>query len=454
MTIHFIAIGGSVMHQLAIALHKKGFLVTGSDDEIFDPAYTNLFTHTLLPAKMGWDADKIHSGIDAIILGMHAKKDNPELLKAQQLNIAIYAYPLYIYEYAKEKQRVVIGGSHGKTTITSMIMHTLNYWQQDFDYLVGAKLKNFQNAVKLTKEAKVMLIEGDEYLSSPIHLQPKFHFYQPNIALLSGIAWDHINVFPSFADYVKQFQIFVQNMTNGQTLIYNQADPLVKEIAEQAHHLKTIPYVTLPYKNDKNVTYIPYEQKKIKLKIFGEHNIQNLSGAKIVCNELGISDGQFFEAIQSFEGAARRLEFIAENEETAIYKDFAHAPSKVKATTASFQSLHQKRTIVACLELHTYSSLNEQFLPQYKHTLNAAEEAIVFFNQHTFELKRLPVLSVNTVKEAFDHPNIQVFTNKSDFLQYLKSLNYEQKDLLLMSSGNFGGVDIPKEIVPFVLAEK
>ncbi len=451
MKIHFIAIGGSVMHQLAIALKLKGYDVSGSDDDIFNPAKSNLQNNGILPPKIGWHPEKITSETKAVILGMHAKPDNRELQQAQNLGIPIFSFPEYIYEQAKNKKRVVIGGSHGKTTITSMVMHVLRYFKKDFDYLVGAKLAGFDLSVKITNDAPIIIIEGDEYLSSPIHRVPKFHYYQPDVALLSGIAWDHINVFPTFENYVSQFEIFVQQLSLKSVLVYNEEDEVVNRLAKNATHLRTVAYQTPTHHIDTECTYLRYKKEQIPLQIFGQHNLQNLSGAREVCQELGINANQFYEAIQSFKGAARRLELVEQNEHCAIFKDFAHAPSKVTATTNAVKEQHAHRQLIACFELHTYSSLNKDFLPQYQNALQAADLAIVFYNQHTFDIKKLPALSTKKVQESFKHPNLQVFTNGDELLNFLKHTNYHNTDLLMMSSGNFGGVNIP-EIAKFALA--
>ncbi|MEZ4884918.1 MAG: Mur ligase family protein [Chitinophagales bacterium] len=450
MKVHFIAMGGSIMHQLAIALHQKGYQVTGSDDEIYNPARTNLEKHGLLPAKEGWQSENITEDLDAVILGMHARQDNPELLQAQALEIPIYSYPAYIYEQSKDKKRVVIAGSHGKTTITAMVMHTLRYWQQDFDYLVGASLEGFDSSVKITENAPIMVIEGDEYLSSPLHRHPKIHYYFPNIALLSGIAWDHINVFPTFENYVEQFHIFAEKMPDKGILIYNTEDKLVEKVAEKAQHLQTKAYQTPAFYVKDAQFVVQHEDKDHPLQIFGRHNLQNMEGARLICSELGISTDAFFEAIQSFKGAARRLELVAEGDTSSMYRDFAHAPSKVEATTHAMNQLHENRELIACFELHTFSSLNRDFLPQYKRTLNAASQAVVFFEDHTFAIKKLPKLTKEEVAAAFQHPNLQIFTTKNELIAYLKSINYQHKDLLLMSSGTFDKLNL-QEIANFVV---
>lgn len=441
MHIHFIAIGGSIMHQLAIALHQKGYHITGSDDDIFDPARSQLAAHQLLPSVLGWHPNKITTDTHAVIVGMHAKADNPELLAAQALDVPIYSYPQYIYEQNKDKKRVVIGGSHGKTTITAMIMHSLRYWQYDFDYLVGAKLKGFDSSVRLTNKAPIIIIEGDEYLSSPIHRTPKFHHYIPNIALLTGIAWDHINVFPTFETYKTQFSLFTQTILPNQTLIFNEEDAHVQEVANTATHLHRIPYRTPNYRKTPNGWVLQEEAGETPLQIFGEHNMQNLMGAKAVCEQLGLTSEQFLEAIQQFTGASRRLELWINQEKNqyTVYRDFAHAPSKVKATTKAVKNAYPKRTFIACLELHTYSSLNKDFLPQYHQTLEPANEAIVFFNAHTFAIKKLPLLTKQEVGKIFDHPNLTVLTSKEALHQHLKQIDRQHTVCLFMSSGHFGG---------------
>ncbi len=442
MKVHLIAIGGSAMHNMAIAMHKKGFNVTGSDDEIFEPSKGRLAKHNLLPAKEGWDVNNIHSGLDAVILGMHARIDNPEMLKAQELGLKIYSYPEYIYEQTKDKIRVVVGGSHGKTTITAMILHVLNFHKIDCDYLVGAQLEGFDTMVKLTKEAKIAVIEGDEYLSSPIDRRPKFHLYKPNIAILSGIAWDHINVFPTFDFYVEQFRIFVDQIEQGGSLVYCELDEEVKKVCVGARaDIKKFPYAVPSNKIENGITMLTGGKKETELNIFGDHNLMNLNGARLVCNQLGLNDGQFYEAIQSFNGAAKRLELVKRNALTAMYKDFAHSPSKLKATTQAVKKQFPNRKLIACMELHTFSSLTEEFLKEYKGSMELADEAIVYFNQHTIEHKKLKPISEEQVKEAFGGTNIRVITNTQVLQDELLKMDFENKNLLMMSSGNFDGID-------------
>lgn len=440
MQIHFIAIGGSVMHQLAIALHRKSYTITGSDDVIFNPARANLETHGLLPTEEGWFVDKIHTDLDAVILGMHARKDNPELLRAQELGIPVYSYPAYIYEQAKDKKRVVVGGSHGKTTITSMIMHVLAFQKLDFDYLVGAKLENFDYSVKITADAPIIVLEGDEYLSSPIHRTPKFHFYQANVAILSGIAWDHINVFPTYDFYLEQFQHYVKSLADSAIFIYNQEDEEVAKLAKDYTHMQQFAYQTPSYVETADHWLIRFEEQDYPLQVFGHHNLQNMEAARLACAQLGVSGADFYRAMQEFKGAARRLELLEETEDCAIYKDFAHAPSKVKATTLAVKQRFPNRRLVACLELHTYSSLSKAFLPHYHESLAAADEAIVYYNKHTFEIKRLEMLDQQEVAAAFEHPNLRVITDTNELKDYLKRISLKQTNLLLMSSGNYGGI--------------
>jgi UDP-N-acetylmuramate: L-alanyl-gamma-D-glutamyl-meso-diaminopimelate ligase len=442
MNIHFIAIGGSAMHNLAIALHNKGYQVTGSDDTIHDPSKSRLEKKGLLPKEFGWFPEKITEQLDVIILGMHAKKDNPELLQAQDMGLKIYSYPEFLYEQSKDKTRVVIGGSHGKTTITSMILHVLDYNDIEVDYMVGAQLEGFETMVHLTKENEFMVLEGDEYLSSPIDRRPKFHLYKPNIALLSGIAWDHINVFPTFEGYVNQFRIFTDSLTDGGIMVYNEEDTILKEVVESStHSIKKYEYSTPVYQIDDGVTYINTPDGLMPLEIFGDHNLQNLAGAKWVCQHMGIDEEDFYEAIASFKGASKRLEKVAESSETVIYKDFAHSPSKVKATTEAVKKQYAQRDVIACLELHTYSSLNAEFLAEYNGALDKADKAVVFYSPHAVKIKQLDSVSEQQISNAFQRDDLIIFTNPTEFKEFLFSQNLDQSAVVLMSSGNYGGLD-------------
>ncbi|CAL2056461.1 UDP-N-acetylmuramate--L-alanine ligase [Tenacibaculum sp. 190524A05c] len=442
MKIHFIAIGGSAMHNLALALYQKGYQITGSDDTIHDPSKSRLAAKGLLPEEFGWFSEKITSDLDAVILGMHAKEDNPELLKAQELGLTIYSYPEFLYEQSKHKTRVVIGGSHGKTTITSMILHVLNYHEREVDYMVGAQLEGFDTMVHLTEENEFIVLEGDEYLSSPIDRRPKFHLYKPNIALLSGIAWDHINVFPTYENYVEQFSIFTDSLVHGGIMVYNEEDSEVKTVVEEStNSIKKYPYVTPDYFIEDGITYLNTSEGDLPLEVFGEHNLQNIAGAKWICQHMGIDEEDFYEAIASFSGASKRLEKIAESSSAVAFKDFAHSPSKVKATTQAVKSQYDNRNLIACLELHTYSSLNKEFLSEYKGALDAADKAVVFYSPHAVQIKRLEEISERQIFDAFQREDLIVYTKPEDFKNFLFSEELNNSALLLMSSGNYGGLD-------------
>ena len=442
MKIHFIAIGGAVMHNMAIAMFKKGYKVTGSDDEIFEPAKSRLEKYGLLPKEMGWDVSKINSAIDSIILGMHAREDNPELIKAKELGLKIYSFPEYLYEQSKNKTRVVIGGSHGKTTVTAMILHVLSKCGKEFDYMVGAQLDGFDTMVKITDSAPITILEGDEYLTSPIDRRPKFHLYKPDIALVTGIAWDHINVFPTFEIYKSQFKTFGELISKDGYLIYCKEDQVLSEVVQSVENkIKKIPYGLPFYKIENGKTYLMDGYKKIELNVFGKHNLLNINGARNVCNCLGINDKEFYNAISSFPGAAKRLELVRKNDKTSMFKDFAHSPSKLKATTDAVKEQYPDRKLVACMELHTFSSLNKNFLDQYKGTMDNADEAFVYFSPHTVEHKKLEFISENEIFKAFKNPNVKVFTDSKILLDNLLNKNWENSNLLMMSSGNFDGID-------------
>jgi len=442
MNIHFIAIGGSAMHNLALALHLKGETITGSDDEIFEPSNSRLAARGILPEAFGWFPEKITAEIDAVILGMHAKSDNPELLKAKELDLKIYSYPEFLYEQAKNKTRVVIGGSHGKTTITSMILHVMHYHNKEVDYMVGAQLEGFDTMVHITKENDFMVLEGDEYLSSPIDRRPKFHLYKPNIALLSGIAWDHINVFPTYENYVEQFSIFLDQITPGGAIIYNQEDSEVKRVVESSTSMvKKYPYETPSYSVENGTTLLDTPEGKMPIEIFGKHNLNNLEGARWICQLMGVDAEYFYEAIATFKGASKRLEKIAETSHSIAYKDYAHSPSKVEATTKAMKNQFPDRKLVACLELHTYSSLNPEFLSEYEGALDAADTAVVFYSPHAVEIKKLEPISEEQIAESFKRDDLIIYTDPARFKEFLFSQDFKNKSLLLMSSGNYGGLD-------------
>jgi len=442
--IHLISIGGAAMHNVAIALKNNGFLVTGSDDEIYNPSRQRLDNVGLLPREMGWDADRIREDLDAVIVGMHARADNPELKRAKELGLKIYSYPEYVYEQSKDKKRVVIGGSHGKTTTTAMILHVLNRLNIKNDFLVGAQLEGFNAMVQLS-DAPIIVIEGDEYLSSPIVREPKFHFYKPHIAILTGIAWDHINVFPTFENYVEQFEIFVDTIEEGGFLAYYQNDRHLQKITSTAKRsLRLEPYDTMPYAIKNGITTVEHGDTATNLQVFGEHNLQNLQAAKLVCEELGVSEADFFRAISSFKGAAKRLQLLKETKKSIAYKDFAHAPSKVQATIKALKNQYPERGLVAAVELHTFSSLNKDFLSEYAGAMDAADTAFVYFSEHTLKMKRLPPITKEDVKTAFGHRNMEVFTDKKDLLKALRAIKFKNKNLLMMSSGSFDKTNLEK----------
>ncbi|MDB5000319.1 MAG: peptidoglycan synthetase [Mucilaginibacter sp.] len=443
MKVHFIAIGGSAMHNLAIALHKKGFDVTGSDDVLFEPSASRLNKYGILPQQTGWYPEKITPQLDAVILGMHARIDNPELLKAQELGIKIYSYPDYIYEQSKNKQRVVIGGSHGKTTITSMILHALQEAGKDFDYLVGAQLEGFETMVKLTHDAPVIIIEGDEYLASPIDRRPKFHIYKADISVISGIAWDHINVFPTFDNYIDQFKIFAETIQAGGKLIYSQTDEVLNTMVSKLNvPVEKLPYVLPEFTIDNGTTYIIADGKSYSLQVFGQHNLLNMEAARLVCEGLGITKADFYSYLTTFKGAARRLEVVGKNDNATVFKDFAHSPSKLTATIQAVKAQFPLRKLIACIELHTFSSLNKEFLDEYAGTMNQADEAIVFIDRKTFEQKKITPYPAEAVKNAFANDNLIFFNDPAQLLKYLEELHIVNSNLLMMSSGNFGGINL------------
>lgn len=444
MNVHFIAIGGSAMHNLAIALSRKGINVTGSDDEIFEPSRTRLEKQNILPNQIGWFSEKITSNIDAVILGMHAREDNPELLKAKELNIPVFSYPEYLFEQAKNKHRIVIGGSHGKTTITSMLLHVVKALNLNVDYMVGAQLDGYDCMVKLSEDAKFMILEGDEYLSSPIDRRPKFHLYAPNTALISGIAWDHINVFPTWENYIEQFDIFCQKITPTGTLVYSQDDETVKMVAERADTtLIKKPYSVPTYRIENEKTILTFNSKEYHLQIFGEHNLQNLMGAMYLAESMNISNDSFLTAIQSFTGAGKRLQKVVEKDSFVLFKDFAHSPSKLKATTKAVKEQYADKKVIACMELHTFSSLRKDFLPLYKGAMSAADAALVYFSHEVIAHKKLAPLTIEEVQENFGG-NVQVVTDTSEVLAFIDRETQKDSVLLMMSSGNFDGIDYEK----------
>jgi len=442
MRVHFISIGGAVMHNLALALHHKGFKVTGSDDEIYEPAKSRLAKAGILPTQIGWDTQNITSDIDGIVLGMHARKDNPELIKAQELGLKIYSFPEYMYEQTKDKKRIVVGGSHGKTSTTAMILFVLKYYNIDFDYLVGSLIDGFDTMVGISATSKLAVFEGDEYLNSALDPRPKFHFYHTEIGIITGIAWDHINVFPTYENYVEQFEIFIKGLPKYGALIYCADDKEVKRVSENTPcEARLIPYSTPQNLVKNGITYIVVNGQEIPLKVFGNHNLQNMMAAKFACIEAGITEAQFYEAIQHFKGTAKRLETIKETAESVVYRDFAHAPSKLKATVNAVKNLHPERKLIAVYELHTFSSLNKAFLPHYNQCMVEADLSAVLFSKHALEMKKMPMLDEAEVAAGFGG-NIKVFTDKNELRKFIESHYSGKENLLLMSSGTFDGMEL------------
>lgn len=450
--VHFIAIGGAAMHNLAIAISKKNnFQVTGSDDEIFEPSLSRLREHKLLPDKLGWFPERIHKGLQAVILGMHATEDNPELLKARELGLKIYSFPEYLYQQTRSKTRIVVGGSHGKTTTTAMILYVLKQLRMDADYMVGAQIEGFDNMVKLSYESRIAVFEGDEYLTSPIDRRPKFHLYKPHIAVLTGIAWDHINVFPTFDNYVEQFQKFTDLMEVQGRLVYFDGDPNLNQIAQKLRRdIVAFPYNTPDHEVRNGVTYLKTKKGEVALKIFGEHNLQNMEAARLACRQIGVTDEQFYSAISGFPGASNRLQKIEETSNAVAFKDFAHSPSKLKATVQAVKQQYPDRKLVACMELHTFSSLTEDFLPQYAGCMEKADLAFVYYNPEVIQHKRLKEIQPEQVRAAFGGDNLEVFTDSQALQAKLRSISYNDAALLFMTSGNFSGVnmiDFAKELL-------
>lgn len=443
--IHFIAIGGAAMHNLALALKAKGFEITGSDDEIYEPSKSLLEANGILPDAFGWFPEKITSDLDAVIVGMHARADNPELLRAQELGIQIESYPSFLYEQSKNKQRIVIAGSHGKTSITSMILHVLKTLNKPFDYLVGARIEGF-NLMASLSDAPIIVIEGDEYLASPIDRQAKFLLYQPHICLISGIAWDHINVYPTFESYTDSFKQLIQELPKAGSLFFDETDHVLADLTESCpEHAAKQGYQAHPSTiQDGQTILIGKDGKSYPIQVFGEHTLKNLNGARLICEQIGVSTTAFYEAIQSFKGAAKRLELVASAENGLFYKDFAHAPSKVKATTEALKNQFPSRKLVACLELHTFSSLNPAFLPQYAGTLDLADEAIIYLSEHAREIKRMDRIEEDVVQTYFKHPRLRVIRDAETLRNSLLAETWGDANLLMMSSGTFDGLDMPK----------
>ncbi len=440
--IHFIAIGGSAMHSLAIAMDKEGHEVSGSDDAIYEPSKSKLKQHGLFPEELGWYPEKITADIDSVILGMHAKLDNPELLKAQELGLRIYSYPEFLYKVSESKTRVVVAGSHGKTTITAMVLHVLNYHEQETDFMVGATVPGMAETISLSEENDFIILEGDEYLSSPIDLRPKILWYRPQIALISGIAWDHVNVFPTAAAYEKQFELFIESISPGGVLIYNADDTiLLRMVLQSKHPIKKMPYRLPDAAIIEGTTYLETLEGPLPLSVFGKHNLSNIAGAQWICQLMGVDSTDFYEAIPSFKGASRRLELLIKGKSSFMFKDFAHAPSKVSATTKAVCEQFKSHRIIACFELHTFSSLDPTFITSYADSLKGVDQAVVFYDPEALKIKKRTPIDATTIRNAFKEPSLEVIDSPLVFQEYLLKQTYTNTVLLLMSSGNYGGLD-------------
>ncbi len=445
--IHFIAIGGAAMHNLALAISQKaGYQITGSDDEIFEPSRSRLEKAGLLPKQFGWFPERITSDLDAVILGMHAQKDNPELLRAKELGLKIYSFPEYLYEQTKDKVRIVVGGSHGKTTTTAMILYVLNKLGIETDYMVGAQIDGFERMVRLSDTAQYAVFEGDEYLTSPLDPRSKFHLYKPDIAILTGIAWDHINVFPTFDKYVDTFRQFVGLIEPNGSFIYFMDDDNLRQLATEARQdITLLPYTTPDFEVNDGITSVKVQSTGAfqTLNVFGRHNLQNMQAARLACQQIGIAEQDFYDAISTFKGASNRLEKICQTSDSVAFKDFAHSPSKLRATVEAVRLQYPDKQLIACMELHTYSSLMADFLPQYDHCMQQADRAYVYFNPEVISHKRLAPINPEDVQRAFATDNVQVFTDSKKLQQQLRALDYHNTALLMMTSGNFDGINIP-----------
>lgn len=442
--IHLIAIGGSIMHNLALALDNQGHIVTGSDDQIFEPALTRLTTHGLLPARMGWYPEKITTDLDLIILGMHAKSTNPELARALELGIPIVSFPEYVARSSADKMRIVVAGSHGKTTTTSMLMHLFKALGKSFDYLVGAGIEGFDRMVSLT-EAPYIIIEGDEYLSSCLDSRPKFLHYNPQIAIITGIAWDHYNVFPTLELYHKSFADFILSMKEGSTLFYFEEDEaLTNLVNDHGKHLNAYSYGAVPHVWQNGQSYIRDGELLFATSVFGSHNFQNMQAVISVCTQLGFPRQEVVEALSSFKGSRKRMELLAEGNGKAAYLDFAHSPSKVRATLNAFREKYPEKKILTIIELHTYSSLNLDFLPQYAGSLKDTDHAIVYYDSHALAIKNMNPLSEPDIKNSFKREDIDVISHINELEDKILRLRQGTDILIFMGSGNFGDLDLRK----------
>ena len=446
MKIHFIAIGGSVMHSLAIALKDMGYEISGSDDGIYDPARGRLDAAGLLPDYEGWNPEKITKDLDAIILGMHAFEDNPELKRAQSLGVPIYSYPEFIVKHAEHKQRIVIAGSYGKTTVTAMIMHALESWGKKFDYLVGAQVEGFSNPVRLSEDAAVIVLEGDEYLASKLDPRPKFMLYVPHILVINGISWDHINVFPTEETYVDQFSQLLASLQKGTNVIYNAADKRLSQLVEthtqddESMYLQ--PFKRPGFKVKNGVWELKLGGKSQPMSLMGKHNMTNLLAAWEVCHLLGMETGDFLRVMKDFKGAELRMQKVHEDDNLVVIRDYAHAPDKVQATVSAVSDTYKGYNLIACAELHTFSSLNRDYLPLYQDSLKDADQALVFVNPNQFEKRRMDPLLASEIEQAFSHPKLTYLQSKDSLAKKIQGVKTGKDVILLMSSGNLQGLEL------------
>jgi len=442
-SVHFIAIGGSVMHNLALALKKMGMRISGSDDEIYEPAAGKLKSGGI-EANIGWQPEKMDASIDLVVLGMHAKADNPELAKAKSLKLPIVSFPDFIRRWSANQQRIVIGGSHGKSSITALAMHVLNQLNKKFDYLIGAEVEGFSLTVSLS-DAPIIIIEGDEYLASKLDPVAKFLKYDHHIGLISGIAWDHKNVFPSFEDYTQQFEQFADKTPKAGSIIYNEKDLLAKKIGEKEREdVRKVPYGVHDAVIKNGVTYLKTKDYgEVKISVFGDHNLENIGAVLALVKLLGIEEKAFYQAVQTFTGAKKRLEIVKQQGNDKLFKDYAHSPSKLEATTTALKKQFADSKVVVAYELHTFSSLNKEFIKEYKNTLSKADEAFIFINPHNIKNSHTDDLTTTEIQEAFNNTELTLFTDKHKLVEAMKKAKTTEKNIFaLLSSGNFDGLDI------------
>lgn len=437
MRIHFIAIGGAIMHNLAIDLHKNGHTISGSDDQIFEPSFSKLKKYSLMPKNLGWNADFITDEIDLIILGMHAKEDNLELKKALELGLKIQSFPEFVASQITDKKRVAIAGSHGKTSTTAMLMHILKDNNFEFDYLVGSELPGYESMVKLSN-APLIVIEADEYLSSKLDQRPKFLWYKPQLSVITGIAWDHINVFPTFELYKKAFTDFIDSHQADSSIFFYQFDEELSKIINNSTY-KCRPYTELTAKNQGQYSIVlDNNEEEYYFPFFGNHFLQNASAAIHLAMELGLNQKDIYKALESFPGSAKRLELVWANDQLFIYRDFAHSPSKVMATIKAFSRQFKDYQVFFVFEPHTFSSQQIDFIQHYNKCFEDLN-AYIFMDKKAFALKNKPMLSGPDIENAFGTNSI--LNSATELMKEIRKSSQKSKKTVwvLMSSGNMGG---------------